>query len=1135
MDNYSVSSKWISNFASALGVGEDSQAVKEFIDGTPPGYIESVSPSMAAIDSKFISALLLSSESRVLEEHQVDTTPLAVVGNGDAVDHILVVVRDDEGANKGTIRLRRYGYSAVELSAVVHVLDSFGLSLVEEFPLVFFSNAKNKSVHVDEFELRWLHQDVQPLSFDSQEDGERLLKSIAATANGSDIDSMNRLVLSCKLGINEIDLLRAYRHYRMQIDTKFDQQQLDGALFSQALFTEALVGYFKVRFDPGIENREEELDPALSKVLECLDVVGSFDEDQILRGYLELVKSTVRTNYFAREDWDLPFTIALKFAPETSVTAILKHSMHEIFVYGPQVIGIHLRAGLIARGGIRWSERIEDFRTEIYGLAQAQIKKNSIIIPTGAKGGFVVRGTDSPTKKDIENAYRVFIGSLLGMVDNFVNGQLVTARNVISYDGDDHYLVVAADKGTATFSDVANEIALKAGYWLGDAFASGGSHGYDHKAMAITARGAWLAVNRHFSKLDMSSQAEPFQVVGIGDMSGDIFGNGMLQSRSIALVAAFDHRHIFIDPEPVPLISYNERHRLFKLEKSSWADYDLSVISDGGGVWSRNAKEIPLSPKVCSFFGLQSQSVTPPELIRAILSSHVDLIWFGGIGTFIKAKEESDFEVGDSFDDSVRINADQVRSRVIVEGANLAVTQLGRIRYSRRGGKINTDFIDNAGGVVMSDYEVNLKILLQLAIEKGLLEASDRDAVLVEVSGEAMLAVLRVVNESIVAIDRSSYLNRGDLDAFEALIEHWEEVEGFDRELEYLPTAEEFAKRREANAGLTRPEIAVLQAYAKSRITEVIQNEALVVDASLSELGLNYFPGTVSKRFSSVVVEHPLYRQIISTQLADIAVNRMGIVWGYERSQELNVSLVEIISAFWESCKVVGAFELWTGIDQIESNLDNDSESIIYASVVDVIDTLVRRFVNAIKPGPLEESIDRERLYLDEIIKEREFVDSLGLLNPLLRNALRDEAVTLAISDRLVAIQLAPRVIEAGEISSETGHTIKQIVELGRTLERLVSMDEIYDVISTIPTDVRWVTWQIRAMRDELSDWRRQACANVISNTDQEGLDASLQVWATRHKQSIDKIEKFLSEIRMNSADKMSLVWLIQAEMRKMS
>lgn len=1132
---YSLDPQWISLFADAIGVGIDSPVVKEFISGAPPGYIERTNPSVAAMDYRFIATLVSNTFDSSFEDSYPNEASLVVVGDGGAIDYLLVVARDDEAANIGTIRLRRYSHRAVELSSVVHVLDSFGLSLVEDLPLVFFPNASNRSIHIDEFELRWVHQDSRSLSLYDKEDCDRLLKAIAATTGRGEIDSMNTLVLSCRVDINEINLLRALRHYRLQIDSKFDQSQLDEVLISHSRFSEALVRYFKVRFDPSIEDRTNDTDLVLSRVLQCLETVASFDDDQILRGYLELVQSIVRTNYFIRQRWDLPFTLVLKFAAETSADAILRHSMLEIFVYGPEVIGIHLRAGLIARGGIRWSERIEDFRTEIYDLAQAQIKKNSIIIPTGAKGGFVVRGIDNPTKLDIENAYKVFIGSLLCVIDNFEDGQVVTPQKVVSYDGDDHYLVVAADKGTATFSDVANEIAQREEYWLGDAFASGGSHGYDHKAMAITARGAWLSVNRHFAKLDMNSQGEPFRVVGIGDMSGDVFGNGMLQSRSIALIAAFDHRHIFVDPEPVPLVSYNERLRLCKLERSSWADYNPAMISDGGGVWSRNVKEIPLNSKVRSLFGLQSQSVTPPELIRAILSSQVDLIWFGGIGTYIKAKEESDFEVGDSSNDAVRINADQVRSRVIVEGANLGVTQLGRIRYSRRGGKINTDFIDNAGGVAMSDYEVNLKILLKMAIQKDLLEASQRDALLVKVSGEVMLKVLREVNESVMAIDRSSYLNVCDLDAFEALIEYWEASGSFSRGSEFLPSAEEFGKRREANAGLTRPEIAVLQAYAKSRITESIEDSDLVTDASLIELATNYFPDTVSKSFGSVVADHPLKRQLVATQLAGILVNRMGIVWAYERSQELNCIIPEVTSAFWISCKVIDALDIWSQIDQIEAQLDDAAEATIYRSIVDVIDRLVRRHIDIPSGGEgLQQTIERERSYLDEVLGDCDFVDSLGLLSPSLRNALRDEDVSLALSERLVAIQLAPRVIEAGEIASTTRYSLKEVISLGRSVEHSMSMDEILEVISGVPVDVRWVSWQVRSISDELREWRRQVCQKIISSSGQDGLDAAFQKWTAHNKESIRKIEKFLSEIRINSADKMTLVWLIQAEMRKM-
>lgn len=1127
-------SRWDSEVAGELGASIDPKYFAEFLDRIPAGYREVTTAKSAAIDSRFL-ALIENAAAQDLR-YRLSSEQLGVsaaIRSNDADNPHYLVLGAQPGSGSGILRLRRYGTNLAELSSLVHIFDSFGLSVVEDLQWLFASRVGQSSpVYIDDIELRWEYQDRFPLGLEVERDGDRILEAIESVMDGaSERDLLNRLVLSGGLSYCQVNLLRAYRDYRMQISSVYGQSQLDHALFEYPLVARSLVTYFESRFDP---DRDSDRDVADNLVGALLEAVSSFDSDQILRGYLELIDSTIRTNYFVEGPAGVAAALALKFAPSTSRLNILKHPMHETFVYGATVLGIHLRAGLIARGGIRWSERIEDFRTEIYDLAQAQVKKNSIIVPTGAKGGFVVRNSEQPTKAQIEDSYRIFIAALLSVTDNYLGGKVITPPRVVAYDGDDHYLVVAADKGTASFSDLANEIAVQSGYWLGDAFASGGSHGYDHKSMAITARGAWLAVSRHFAKLDMNSQGEPFRVVGIGDMSGDVFGNGMLQSRSIALIAAFDHRHIFLDPEPKPVESYNERLRLFKMERSSWADYNRELISSGGGIWSRNVKEISLNAKLRSMLGLSAESATPLEVISSILKSQVDLIWFGGIGTFIKARDESNSEVGDSSNDLVRVDAEQVRSRVIVEGANLGITQRGRIRYSRRGGRVNTDFIDNAGGVAMSDYEVNLKILLGLAITESLLDESERDWLLQQLSGEVMLKVLRRVNESIVAIDRSTYVNIFDLDAFEALIEAWEELRGFDREADFLPSVEEFQKRRSAEAGLTRSEIAVLQAYAKSGIAETVVSSELILDPSLTELALEYFPVTVAGRFGRLVAKHPLYLQLISTELAGIIVNRMGIVWAYERSQELNCSVSDIAASFWLSCKLTDALSVWDGIDQIESELDYQAESVIFRSVVEIIDCLVRGLVEKARNGSFERLIETHRSYIEMIIGSQELTASLELPNPDLAGALEDQAVSLALSNQLSLLQLAPRAIEAGEISDQSGVGISDVVKLVREIELTVGLDQIFENLANVPVERRWISWQVRSMADELRQLRRKLCEKIISNYPNVGPEESISQWKSDNEVGIAKIRNLTKESRANPGQELTLIYLIQSELRRM-
>ena len=512
--------------------------------------------------------------------------------------------------------------------------------------------------------------------------------------------------------------------------------------------------------------------------------------------------------------------------------------MAETFVWCPWFEALHVRFGLVARGGIRWSDRQADLRSEVLGLARAQVKKNSLIVPTGSKGGFVLRKDDTnhqypghqdPGHLDLgKSAYAAFIEGLLDITDNVIDGKPVHPDGVACRDGDDAYLVVAPDKGTAHFSDLANSISVRRGFWLGDAFASGGSTGYDHKVLGITARGAWVAVRRHFRALGMDSQREPLRVVGVGDMSGDVFGNGMLQSQSICLVAAFDHRHIFVDPSPDPDVSYGERLRLSQLEHSSWQDYDLKTASHGAAVYSRHAKKVELSPRACGALGVVGTGqMSPPELVKAVLEAQVDLIFFGGIGTFVKESAETDRDVDDRANDDVRVNADQLRAWVVAEGANLAMTQRARTSYSRRGGRVDTDFIDNAGGVAMSDREVNLKILLDLALGSGRLAPADRDEVLAGSADAVADAVLAQVEQSVVALDRAAVSSATDLPAFEALMEDLERAGLLDVEVEALPDAEELARRRPAGAGLSRPELAVLLAYARSELARSIDSSPL--------------------------------------------------------------------------------------------------------------------------------------------------------------------------------------------------------------------------------------------------------------------------------------------------------------------
>ena len=660
-----------------------------------------------------------------------------------------MAVQPDPDPGAGMFRFRVYSRRGVELSGFLPVLESFGLSVVEAVPHHIAGGGVALPIHLDDFGLR--ARGHRP--FDPPSDGERLVAAVQAAWRGdTEVDSLNRLVVSCRLGWRDVVVLRAYRRYRRQVGTAWTDRQLDDPLVDFPAVTLALLDYFAARFDPVVPARQaagpDPVAAARQAVVDSLVEVERLEQDQVLRAYLGLVDATLRTTHYARTPaGEALATLTLKLDSTRVPELPPPRPFVETFVYSPRVEGLHLRGGLIARGGIRWSDRQDDLRTEVLGLVRAQVLKNAGIVPTGAKGAFVCKrlGPDARPEPgdrpavdvidEVRECYRLFVGGLLEVTDNVVAGMIVAPAGVRAADGEDSYLVVAADRGTAKLSDLANQISAEHGFWLGDAFASGGSHGYDHKAMGITARGAWVAVQQHFRQLGIDVQSEPIRVVGVGDMSGDVFGNGMQQSRTIKLVAAFDHRDIFLDPSPDPERSFVARARLAELPRSSWQDYDRTAMSAGGGVWSRTTKQIVLAPEAAKSLGLPEGPISPPDLMSAILTAPADLMWFGGIGTFVKGANQSNAEVGDALNNSIRVNADQVRARVVAEGGNLAFTQPARIAYSRRGGKINTDFIDNAAGVATSDYEVNLKVLLAQALEAGRLSLDQRDRLMSDVAG----------------------------------------------------------------------------------------------------------------------------------------------------------------------------------------------------------------------------------------------------------------------------------------------------------------------------------------------------------------------------------------------------------------
>ena len=816
-----------------------------------------------------------------------------------------------EGDPPSIVRLKIYRLGEIiALSDSVPMLENFGFRVVEEVPY-----------DLAEGELGWIHDfkletGVAPANLEPF--CTVVNPALDAVLTGiQENDAFNALIPACGLTAEEANWLRAWFRYLRQTGVSYSIQTVVDALKRNQSATLGLIAFFRGRLGPAAT--DEAADTSKRAFREALDAVQAIDEDRILRLFEGFILAILRTNAFVPGG---PAALAFKLESAKVPGLPKPHPWREIWVYSPRVEGIHLRGGPIARGGLRWSDRRDDFRTEVLGLVKAQIVKNSVIVPTGAKGGFYPKQLPDPAvdrdgwATEGREAYKLFIRTLLSITDNLdVDGKVVPPADVFRRDGDDPYLVVAADKGTATFSDTANAISEDTGFWLDDAFASGGSVGYDHKAMGITARGAWVSVTRHFAETGIDVQKDEVTVAGVGDMSGDVFGNGMLLSKSLKIVCAFDHRHIFLDPAPDPAKSWQERARLFALPRSSWADYDAKLISKGGGVFPRSQKSIPLSAEVRALLGLDAEALSPPELMTAILKAPVDLLWFGGIGTYVKAQDQSNADVGDRANDAQRVNGQDIRARVIGEGANLGVTQAGRIEYASRGGRLNTDFIDNSAGVDTSDHEVNIKIALGAAIRANRLDLAARDRLLAEMTDEVAQLVLANNSAQTLVLSVAESHARERLDGHVRLMELLESSGLLDREIEGLPSARDIEERKRLGRGLTRPELSVLLSYTKMELKDALVTSKLVEDPLTGPELFREFPPAMHERFDTEIRGHQLRNQIIGTMLANQLVNRGGLTLGHDLAAELGMPLETIAAAFVSARTLFNLENLWKAID----------------------------------------------------------------------------------------------------------------------------------------------------------------------------------------------------------------------------
>ena len=1019
-------------------------------------------------------------------------------------------------ARAGALRFKVFRTGdPIAVSDVLPLLQNLGVRVLDERPygirvgggaprawIYDFGLAAAGSVRVDVDELR-----------------DRFERAFAMVWSGAaESDGLNRLVLRAGIDWRDVTVLRAYARYLRQTRSTYSTAYIDDAIVNNPDIAALLVQLFHSRLDPELAGDAREAGRLAEAVESALAGVMSLDEDRILRAMLQLVLVTLRTNYFqpgadGRPKGYLSFKLDSAKVPDLP----LPRPMYEVFVYSPRMEGVHLRGGKVARGGIRWSDRREDFRTEVLGLMKAQTVKNAVIVPVGAKGGFVVKQPASTDlMAEVVHCYRTLVYGLLDLTDNLVAGKVVPPVAVVRYDDDDPYLVVAADKGTATFSDIANGIAIDYGFWLGDAFASGGSSGYDHKKMGITARGAWESVKRHFRELGVDVQSTDFTVVGVGDMSGDVFGNGMLLSEHIRLIAAFDHRHVFLDPDPDAFLSFRERQRLFDVPRSSWADYDTKLISAGGGVFPRSAKSVPLSPEVRAALGVEEEVLTPAELIRVILTAPVDLLWNGGIGTYVKASTETHADVGDKSNDAVRVDAADLRCRVVGEGGNLGFTQLSRIEYAAKGGLILTDAIDNSAGVDCSDHEVNIKILLGEAVADGRLSPPARDELLAQMTGEVAELVLRDNYSQSRVLSHARVQAASMVGVHARFIAALEASGRLNRRLEFLPSSSALLDRAAAGRGLTAPELAVLLAYSKLSLYDELLGTDAPEDPFLSKELELYFPTPLRERFRDDMLTHRLRREIVATAITNGVINRAGLTFTFRLAEETGAPAAEIVRAHRAAREIFAMRELWGAIERLDNVIPADAQIAMHLDARKLTDRAVRWLLRRRSPLDVGAVVDAFGPGVREV---------MGALPTVLVGA--ELAAFRETSERFVKagapVELADRVAALGpvlggldiaEVAQSTSTPVLDVATVYFALAEQLHLTWLRDRILALPRDDRWLALARAALRDDVYAAHASLTADVLTIGQGAPPAAALTMWSAARGTRIDRGLRAFEEIR---------------------
>ena len=1062
------------------------------------------------------------------ETYKADTTPEA------AVQDLAVVRRLRDGSlpfairlsivPNGCWRLRIFRLSPITLSDVLPQLQHMGLEVLDEHPYEFGGGTHPFWVY--DFGISCSSPALTLASADSVRAG--FESALTALWQGqTEDDEFNGLVLDADLGWRQVMVLRAYARYLRQAGIQFSQNYLQRVLRANPAITRLLIRLFESRFSPALTDGAEERCTAITEELRgALDEVVSLDHDRILRAYLSLIQATLRTNYFQEEAADgqpAPYLV-FKLASERVPVVPAPRPKFEIWVYSPRFEAVHLRFGAVARGGLRWSERPEDFRTEVLGLVKAQEVKNSVIVPSGAKGGFVCKRLPDPADRDAYQAevlacYRTFISAMLDVTDNIVGDHVVPPHGVVRLDGDDPYLVVAADKGTATFSDVANEIAGRYGYWLGDAFASGGSEGYDHKKMGITARGAWESVRWHFAALRLNPDTDDFTVVGIGDMSGDVFGNGMLLSRHLKLVAAFDHRHVFVDPDPDPVTSFAERQRLFDLPRSSWEDYDKSLISAGGGIWPRSAKSVPVSAQARAALGLDAEvmALSPDELISAILRAPVDLLWNGGIGTYVKGSNETHADAGDRSNDAVRVNGSALRARVVAEGGNLGLTQAGRIEYALGGGLVNTDFIDNSAGVDTSDHEVNIKILLAGAITAGELRPQDRGTLLHALTDEIAAHVLRHNDGQNMALAASRYQAPKMLHVHARYLRQLVRQNRVSLATDGLPGEQEIAARRSAGTGLTGPELAVLLAHTKIAAGQEVLASDLPDDPYLRSTLAGYFPVPLRERFADQLGAHRLRREIITTSVINEMVDTGGSTFLFRLSEETGLPVVDITRAWLVAGEVFGMRAIWQQVEAMAGTVDVDARIAVVLEARKLMERATRwLLMNRRPPFGITETVSflgagvgTVRSAIPKLLSGRDLTSYEER-----RASFASRGVPAGLADEVAAMVPSYSAFDIVTSAAATEHGVEETAAVYFLLADRLQIGRLRDLITALPREDRWSSAARSALRDDLYSAHAALTRDVLAVG---GAAAStserVATWESLNPAALSRAASTLSEI----------------------